>query len=430
VVTIALPNGLEAVVAAWATWKLGGTAQPLSHRLPARERAEIVELADSALVLGGDELPGRQCLAANYVPDDALSDAPLDPVVSPCWKAMTSGGSTGRPKLIRSTSSSELDPQAAVLFLAREGDVVMAPGPLYHNTPFQLTHTSVLMGCHVVLAEKFDPVQALASIEEHRVSVVSLVPTMMLRMLRVLDERPYDLSSVRVLWHMAAPCAPWLKEAWIDLVGADKVWELYGGTELISITTINGTTWQQRRGSVGAPLFGEMAVFGDDGTELPRGEVGEIFMRPDGAVTFEYVGAEAKMVGDWTTLGDLGWMDAGGFVYLSDRRTDLILAGGQNIYPAEVESALLEHPLVRSAVVVGLPDEDLGQRVHAVVQATGPLSHVQLDEFLADRLIRYKRPRSYRFVSEDLRDDAGKARRSAIREREIDRLADLASTRP
>jgi bile acid-coenzyme A ligase len=205
---------------------------------------------------------------------------------------------------------------------------------------------------------------------------------------------------------------------------------LYGGTELISITTINGTTWQQRRGSVGAPLFGEMAVFGDDGTELPRGEIGEIFMRPDGAVTFEYVGAEAKMVGDWTTLGDLGWMDADGFVYLSDRRTDLILAGGQNIYPAEVESALLEHPLVRSAVVVGLPDEDLGQRVHAVVQATGPLSHVQLDEFLADRLIRYKRPRSYRFVSEDLRDDAGKARRSAIREREIDRLADLASTRP
>ena len=427
VVTVALPNGLDAVVAAWASWKLGATPNPVSHRLPASERDAIVDLARPRLVVGvaPDELPGRPCQGPGHRSDPTISDEALPAVVSPCWKAMTSGGSTGRPKLIRSTGTSELDPGAAGLFLAREGDVVLAPGPLYHNTPFQLCHTGLLLGCHVVLAERFDAADALASIGRHRVTLVSLVPTMLLRMLRVLEADPgaHDLSSLRVLWHMAAPCPPWLKRAWMDLVGAGKVWELYGGTELISVTTIDGPTWLERPGSVGRPLFGAMVVLGDDGCEVPRGEVGEIYMRPADGPTFTYVGAEARTSGPWTSLGDLGRMDDDGYLYLSDRRTDLVLAGGQNIYPAEVEAALLEHPAVRSAVVVGLPDDDLGQRVHAVVQPSAAVTWQELEHFLEDRLVRYKRPRSYRFVEEDLRDDAGKARRSAVRDQEIARSA-------
>jgi bile acid-coenzyme A ligase len=167
-------------------------------------------------------------------------------------------------------------------------------------------------------------------------------------------------------------------------------------------------------------MFGEMRIEGTEGEVLPAGEVGEIFMRgPEGAPpSYRYVGAEARERGGWESLGDLGWMDEDGYLYVSDRRTDMILSGGSNVYPAEVEAALLEHPAVESAVVVGLPDEDLGQRVHALVHATGGLTDDDLRAFLADRLVRYKVPRSFRFVDQDLRDDAGKVRRSALRDQE------------
>ncbi|MDP9101903.1 MAG: AMP-binding protein [Actinomycetota bacterium] len=422
VVTIGLPNGIECVVAAWAAWKLGASPQPLSPALPARELEAVIELADPALLVGFAPQGGRASVLAGEVVDGSHSDAPLPDAVSPSWKIMTSGGSTGRPKLIMAGSTSALDPEAGRLLQLEPGGVVFAPGPLYHNTGFQTCHTGLLMGNHVILLDRFSPETTLAAVQAHRVDVLVLVPTMMLRILRYLEESraEVDLSSLRVVWHLAAPCPPWLKRAWIDLIGADVLWELYAGTELISITTVNGAEWLRRPGTVGRPLIGDMAVLGPDGTALPPGEIGDIYMRgaAGAAPTYRYIGAEATTRGEWTTLGDIGWMDADGYLYLSDRRTDLILAGGANIYPAEVEGAILEHPDVLSAVVVGLPDEDLGQRVHAVVQASRPLDEQELRAFVAERLIRYKQPRSYRFVDEHLRDDAGKVRRSAIRDAE------------
>lgn len=246
---------------------------------------------------------------------------------------------------------------------------------------------------------------------------------MMLRILRVLQEDPdrYDLGSLQSVWHMAAPCPAWLKEAWIELIGAEKITELYGGTEAQALTIINGVEWLEHRGSVGKPTVGEMKVLDPDGNQHPPGEVGEIYMRPPKGVgvTYRYVGAEPRARDGWESLGDLGWMDADGYLYISDRRTDLILTGGANVYPAEVEAALMEHPQVETAVVVGLPDDDLGERVHALVQADGELSEDALLAFLGDRLVRYKIPRSFRFVDEPLRDDAGKVRRTQLRDREV-----------
>jgi bile acid-coenzyme A ligase len=250
-----------------------------------------------------------------------------------------------------------------------------------------------------------------------------LVPTMMLRIWRLPDRESYDLSSLQVVWHMAAPCPPWLKEAWITWLGGEKIFELYAGTEAQAITIIRGDEWMTRRGSVGRCFMGQMKVLDPDGNELPPGEVGEIFMRPpEGKVTYTYVGAQAKRTEDgWESLGDLGWIDADGYVYLTDRLSDMILSGGANIYPAEVEAAIDEHPAVRSSAVIGLPDEELGNKIHAIVQPAegAELTEDELRAHLAERLVRYKIPRTFEFTTEPLRDDAGKLRRSQLRAQRV-----------
>jgi bile acid-coenzyme A ligase len=272
---------------------------------------------------------------------------------------------------------------------------------------------------------KFDAEETLRLIEKHRATWVYLVPTMMSRIWRLPEEvrNKYDLSSLKTLWHLAAPCPAWLKEEWINWLGPDVVWELYGGTEGVAATIISDAEWLAHKGSVGKSTpNAEIEAFGPDGKVLPRGEVGEIFMRqkPGLASTYRYIGAETrKLDGEWESIGDIGWLDADGYLYLADRRTDMILVGGANVYPAEVEAAIDEHPLVQSSCVIGIPDDDLGARVHAIVQPRGGLSSEDLERHLAERLVTYKRPRSIEFTNEALRDDAGKVRRSQLREERI-----------
>ncbi|MBB4679405.1 AMP-binding protein [Crossiella cryophila] len=431
-VTIGLPNSIDFFVTVLACWKLGAVPQPLSPRLPAAERAAIVELADSALVVGADpaDHPGRTCVAADFQPDPVLADGPLPEVVSPAWKASTSGGSTGRPKLIVAGAAAKGTPAlAAAIARMRSADSQLVAGPLYHNSPLTASITGLLVGQHLVLLPRFDAHRALTAIAEHRIGWVQLVPTMMLRMLRLIEESPgaYDLSSLRALWHGASACPPWLKEAWITLLGAEKVFEMYGGTESQAATLITGPEWLTHRGSVGRAALGEIVVLDADGKKAPAGEIGEIYLRgPAGAPpSYHYLGAEARKRDDWESLGDLGWLDAEGYLYLSDRRTDLIIAGGANIYPAEVEAALDAHPLVLSSVVVGLPDTDLGQRVHALVQARPGLTVDDLLQHLGEHLVRYKVPRSVEFIDEPLRDDAGKVRRGEMRDAAIARMTNV-----
>ena len=418
-VTIALGNGIDFVAAALATWKLGAIPQPVSPKLPLRERQAIVDLAASRLVVGVEAgLHGeRATLPAGFRPGDDIDPGPLPEAVSPAWKAPTSGGSTGRPKLIVATQPGRYDDLPAQLFGIRPGRAQLVPGPLYHNAPFLFATLGVLSGQHVVVMPKFEATAALEAIERFEVDLVNVVPTMMSRMLRVIEDSgvSYDLSSLWRLWHMAAPCPDWLKRAWIELLGPERVFELYGGTEAQAVCIIDGTQWLAHPGSVGRPVTGEMIVLGEDHEALPAGEIGEIYMRTkSGSATYRYVGAETRRHGTWESIGDLGWMDDDGFVYLADRRKDLILSGGANIYPAEVEGALLEHPAVESCAVIGLPDDDLGQVVHAVVHLVGHASLGDLRAHMAERLVRYKQPRSWELTSEPVRDDAGKVRRSAL----------------
>jgi bile acid-coenzyme A ligase len=423
-VTIGLPNGIEFYEAVLAVWKLGATPQPVSSRLPAAERSAIIELASSSLVVGVDpsETPGRATIPAGFEPDRSLSSDPLPPVVAASFKAPTSGGSTGRPKLIVATQAGiweALEGFATLLRIPRDG-AHLVTGPLYHNGPLTTSLLALLKGNHLVVMPRFEAATCLALIERHRADWMYAVPTMMHRIWRLpeSERRRFDLSSLRVVFHMAAPCPQWLKQAWIEWLGGECVLELYGGTEAQSFTVITGSEWLEHRGSVGRPAFGEMVVLDAKGNELPPGEVGEIWMRrgADAPPSYRYVGAQAKSrPGNWESLGDMGSQDKDGYIYLSDRDTDMILVGGSNVYPAEIESALDEHPKVTSSCVIGLPDEEYGNIVHAIVQTTQPVDPAELDAFLGVRLTKYKRPRTYEFVAEPLRGDDGKVRRSALR---------------
>ena len=421
-VTIALPNSVDWFVSVAACWKLGAVPQPVSSRLPARELDAIVELADPKVVVGVEPgtFPKRVCLPAGYESPGDLDDSPPPDAVSPAWKAPTSGGSTGRPKLIVSGDPSTLDPeQPSALLFERDGTFVL-PGPLYHNGPIVWSCAALLHGNHVVVLPRFDAEQTLVAIDKHRPEVVYLVPTMMKRIIRLPDDvrARYDLSSLRWVWHLAEPCPMWLKQAWIDWFGADRIIELYAGTEGQTATVITGPEWLEHQGSVGRPISGEIKILDVDGTELPPREQGEVWMRSArDTPTYHYVGAEARTrEGGWESLGDMGWVDEDGYLYLGDRMQDMVLSGGANIYPAEVEAALQEHPAVRSVVVIGLPDDDLGNRLHAIVEAdVASITEDDLRTFLADRLVRYKIPRTFEFVDEALRDDAGKVRRAQLR---------------
>jgi bile acid-coenzyme A ligase len=364
-------------------------------------------------------------LPRDFMPE-GFSDAPIANPVSRYWKAMTSGGSTGRPKVILDHAPAVTDTAAEpALGIPREVSL-LNPGPLYHNAPFILSHFGLFAGGRVTGMVKFDAEETLRLIEAERVQWVNFVPTMMHRIWALPEavRNRYDLSSLKIVFHMAAPMPPWLKEKWIEWLGPERIYELYGGTEAQGRTVISGVEWLAHRGSVGKIGEGaQLRIIGTDGNDMATGETGEIYFLPnDGAgVSYHYLGAEPKRRADgWESLGDIGRLDADGYLYLGDRLADMVMRGGANIYPAEVEAAVTEHPGVRSCVVVGLPDPEFGQRVHAILElnegADAQAVADAMSDFLADRLSRYKHPESFESVAEAPRDDSGKVRRTLLRD--------------
>jgi bile acid-coenzyme A ligase len=429
-VTIALPNGIEFFKSTIATWKVGATPQPVSAKLPKFERDQIVDVGNPKLITGVPDgsHEGYQTLPTGYEPDSALSDAQLPEKIASSFKAMTSGGSTGRPKLIVTTAPAVWDIDADRLHTQIQGSMLI-PGPLYHNGPFVWAMSAFFRGCQITITTRFDAEETLALIEQQKIDIVYMVPTMMQRIWNLPEEvrTRYDLSSLKVLWHLAAPCPAWLKEAFIGWLGAEAIWELYGGTEAQGGTVISGPEWVTHRGSVGRPNETcEIIVVNEAGERLPPNEIGEVFLRPltGQGSTYRYIGAEAKAIdGGFESIGDMGYFDEDGYLYLADRQTDMILSGGANIYPAEVEAAIDSFPGVRSSAAIGLPHEDLGNYVHAIVDAPDGIVEADLLNHLAERLVRYKIPRTIEFSNEPMRDDAGKVRRKSLRQDRLDKTS-------
>jgi bile acid-coenzyme A ligase len=282
-------------------------------------------------------------------------------------------------------------------------------------------HLALLIGQRTILLERFDAAQVADVIERYRVHCGTLVPTMMFRLARLPGIEGRDFSSIVSIYHGGAACAPWLKRKWIDLIGAEKLYEGFGSTEAVGETLIRGDEWLQHPGSVGRGVYCDIRILGPDREDVPAGVVGEIFMRWKGGPrrTYRYVGQpQAETTPDgFASVGDLGWLDADGYLYVADRRTDMIISGGANIYPAEVEAALLQHPAIGDVAVIGLPDEEWGKRVHAIVVPAGPgdpPTSAALDTHCRSLIARYKVPKSYEFVPELPRNDVGKIRKSDL----------------
>ena len=425
-VAIGLPNSNAFFETTFAVWKLGATPTSLSWRLPRGEAAAVLDILKPSLVVGGEaDWNVQNQLPADFVPE-GFSDEPLTSPVARYWKAMTSGGSTGRPKVILDHHPAVADTVAEPMLGITFGVSLLNPGPLYHNAPFLLSHCALFAGGQLTGLVKFDAEETLRLIEAERVQWVNFVPTMMHRIWALPEavRNAYDLSNLKVVFHMAAPMPPWLKEKWIEWLGPERIFELYGGTERQGATVISGVEWLTHKGSVGK--IGDTArlrIIGEDGNDVAVGETGEIYFLPnDGAgTTYHYLGAEPKRRPDgWESLGDIGRLDADGYLYLGDRLADMILRGGANIYPAEVEAAVSAHPEVRSCVVVGLPDPEFGQRVHAILELDDDVDAQAvadgMGDFLSQRLSRYKHPESFESFSVGLRDDSGKVRRTLLRD--------------
>jgi len=300
----------------------------------------------------------------------------------------------------------------------------LVPGPLYHGAPFSAAFGGLFCGCKVVVMQRFDALRCLELIARHGVDRMTVVPTMMQRIWRLPPEQREgaNISSLEFVLTGSAPCPAWLMRAWIEWLGPEVMHEAFGPSERTGGTFITGTEWLAHPGSVGKSSAGaKLKILDDHGRELLPGEMGEIYMLPPGGPgsTYHYVGASARLTEDgWESVGDMGYLDAEGYLYLGDRRSDMVLCAGRNIYPAEVEAAIDAYPGVRSSAVIGLPDDDLGQRLYAIVD-TGPdesaIDAQCIRQHLEELLVHYKIPSSIEMVTTLLRDDAGKMRRSALR---------------
>ncbi len=347
-----------------------------------------------------------------------------------------SSGTTGRPKGIKRPltgntfdAPSPLDALVGSLYGIGPDTVYLSPAPLYHSAPLAFTAAVHSLGGTNVIMEKFDPVESLQAIETHQVTTSQWVPTMFIRMLKLEEsERSgFDLSSHKIAIHAAAPCPSDVKYQMIDWWGP-IVMEYYGGTELNGMTVCNSEEWLAHPGTVGKPILGTLHVCDEAGAELAIGEPGVIFFERD-AMPFEYHNDPDKTESSrhptnpfWTKLGDVGYVDEDGFLYLTDRESFMIISGGVNIYPQEIEDALVMHPMIADVAVFGVPNPDAGEEVKAVVQlAAGvePTDQVRgtLMEFARENLARYKVPRSIDFEAELPRLETGKLYKRLLKDR-------------
>jgi acyl-CoA synthetase (AMP-forming)/AMP-acid ligase II len=360
---------------------------------------------------------------------------PADPVAGESLGAamLYSSGTTGQPKgVLRDLP--EVSPGEALpvmdfvrgLFGFRDGMTYLNPAPLYHSAPQASVAAALRLGATVVVMEHFDAEQWLALVERYRVTHCQMVPVMFSRLLRLPEQTRarYDTSSLECIVHAAAPCPVHVKKAMIDWLGP-VLTEYYGATEANGFTFCDSADWLAHPGTVGRPILGELLILDDDGNDCPTGDDGTIWFR--GATAFQYFGDPAKTAdsrrdsGSTSTVGDVGHVDADGYLYLTDRKSYMIISGGVNIYPQETENLLSGHPAVLDVAVIGVPNDDLGEEVKAVVQladpaAASPELAAELITYCRDRLAHFKCPRTIDFVPDLPRSPTGKLYKRFLRD--------------
>ena len=439
-----LENRIEFLALAWGAHYAGLHYTAASSRLTADELAYIVDDCGARVFVTSpykedviaEVTAATPNVEARFSMGGPLPDhAPFEDAVAaqsadadPDWSAGTdmlySSGTTGRPKGVKRHlvptplgSSGSISAMAQFLFGAQPGGTYLSPAPLYHAAPLRFCMGYQGLGNTVVVMEKYDPEHALALVEQYGVTDSQWVPTMFVRMLKLDDEarERHDVSSLRAAIHAAAPCPVDVKHRMIEWWGP-VIYEYYAGTEGTGLTFTNSEDWLAHPGTVGKALLGEVVIVDDDGEELPVGEEGGVYFRSE--VTFEYHNDPEKTAGamlgaDMSTLGDVGRLDEDGFLYLTDRKAYMIISGGVNIYPQEAEDVLTMHPSVFDVAVFGVPNDDFGEEVKAVVQPAegavpGPDLERELIAHCRSQLADVKCPRSIDFRDELPRHPTGK----------------------
>jgi acyl-CoA synthetase (AMP-forming)/AMP-acid ligase II len=441
-------NSLQVLLASAAARALGAMPVPINHRLTADEVVYILEHSDAAAVFAGDEfVPMLEAVRARtprlrhvvllgaerrpwaHHLDDLLRDAPAAPVTAPPGlggSMVYTAGTTGKPKGARrgAADPAAVLPRMAALRCADPDGVHLVAGPLYHSAPGGFALYAHAVGQTVVVLRKFDPEEALRAIERHRCTTTFMAPTLLKRL---VDLPPavrarHDVGSMRSIVVAAAPCPMRVKEAVLAWFGP-VLHEFYGSTELGINTVLAPEDVLRKPHSCGRAAPGvELAILDDAGRPVPPGTPGELHVRRGpGVFDGYYKNPEATAEtarGEWLSVGDVAWMDPEGFVYICDRKRDMIISGGVNIYPAEIEDVLHRHPAVEDVAVFGVPDGEWGERVHAAVQLRPGAAATPADliAFCRRHLADYKAPREVSFHVEFPRDTAGKLVKRLLRE--------------
>ena len=455
-IAIFAENNLRYHQVLWAAQRSGLYYTAISSRLTAAEVAYIVNDCGAKVFIttramadvAGQMAAGKMIPAVlkRYMMDgaiasyesweEAIRSQPTTPIADELEGSamLYSSGTTGQPKGVKhrltgnalGSVPNPIGMLLAALYQATPEMIYLSPAPLYHSAPLQFTMAVHRIGGTVIVMEHFDAEETLTLIEKYRVTHTQMVPTMFIRMLKLPEPTrlKYDHSTLKVVIHAAAPCPIAIKEqmiAWWGLI----IFEYYAGTEGNGFCAINSAEWLLHKGSVGKPLIGKVHIIGDDGAELPVGEAGTIFF--EGGATFEYHNDPEKTKSSrngkgWSTLGDIGYLDNDGYLYLTDRKANMIISGGVNIYPQEAENLLATHPKVEDVAVFGVPNEDFGEEVKAVVQPVdikqaGPALEAELIDFCRAHLSAIKCPRTIDFDAELPRHPTGKLYKRLIKDR-------------
>lgn len=443
-IAVLMDNSARYLEVMWAAERTGVYATCISSKLTAGEAEYIVRDGNCRVLIASGgvaavatelqrRLPDLTCLMCDgavegfrsYEAERDARPATLIPDPSPGQIMLYSSGTTGVPKGVRHPLSEEPFGQnvsalvglGSALYGFSPDMVYLSPAPLYHAAPLRWSMAVQQLGGTVVVMERFDPEAALAAIERYRVTHAQWVPTHFIRLLKLPEEvrRRYDVSSLKSVWHAAAPCPVPVKEAMIDWWGP-IIGEYYAGTEGNGFCAISSAEWLTHKGSVGRNLTAQTKICGEDGEELPPRTEGVVYFAGGGAFEYHNDPEKTRSVANrhgWTTLGDIGWLDEEGYLYLTDRKSFMIISGGVNIYPAEIENLLVTHPDVADVAVIGAPHEEMGEEVVAVVQprdmgAAGPALAETLMAFARANLSHVKCPRRIDFRAELPRHDTGK----------------------
>jgi bile acid-coenzyme A ligase len=417
---IGLHNSPQLVGAVFAAWKLGAIPVPARWDLPEWELERLKDVIDGKLFLGPEDV---EWIDEATQPGQPIPDLP--DLLSPHANGICSSGSTGTPKVILLDRPAVVEPTLATPFIFAWRQIplpqtLLVPTAMYHTNGFS-TLNNMLAGEQLIVLEKFDAARVVDLVERYRITTFIATPTMLQRIADLPGIERRDLSSIQWIMQGAAPMPRSLVHRWADLIGADRIVMAYGMTEGLGLTALNGEEWMQRPGSVGRGFRGtEIRIRGEEGELLSPGEIGEIYLRAPFYGGYRYLGEAPRLQSDedgFQTAGDMGYLDEDGYLYLVDRRVDMIVTGGANVFPAEVEAALIDHPGIADIVVIGLSDEQWGRRVHVILEPSDPANpptEAQVIEFAKGRLAAYKVPKSVEVIDALPRSASTKINRGAL----------------